>query len=565
MPSITSWTRLEPRTRDPLLPGLAARVHDPLWLLARQWQFGELTGEDAGSPVRVRLAYEQTVTTRYRAGSGAAVPLPPGVPLEATVEAEAPPPPDARLAAEAGQVFLRLLGPALAGRYGAGYRRVYPLAPPTAADIDACDDASVRALRLLAGRAVDGAALRTALSRALRRRRPGPLPADPPVDAADEPAVRDAALAWLAWWDRRQPPPPADQAWQPERLSHGFALGAPTTAGEVVLGADGYRGGRLDWYAVDVLPAASLGAAADPGATTPPALSTLPARLGFPGMPAPRFWEFENADVDFGAVEAAPDDLGRLLLTEFALVYGNDFFCVPLAVPTGSLTRVTTLEVTTTFGETVTVPTAAAADRAAGRDRWRMFHLSAGRPDAGAGEGWLFVPPAALDVQDGTAVEDVLLARDETANLAWAIERSVTGPAGTVVDRHAAYQARRARADAAAGGGAAPTGVADPPARYRLATELPPFWLALLPVRAAAGSARVRLELRALEPPLGRLMAPAVPIDEAEVPRAGTALTRRHRRARWLDGSTHLWTGRTARPGRGESTSGLRFDDIEPA
>jgi hypothetical protein len=25
--------------------GLQARIHDPLWLLARQWQFGELKGE----------------------------------------------------------------------------------------------------------------------------------------------------------------------------------------------------------------------------------------------------------------------------------------------------------------------------------------------------------------------------------------------------------------------------------------------------------------------------------------------------------------------------------------
>jgi hypothetical protein len=43
------WTRLEPqsRGRNPS-PGLEARMHDPLWLLARQWQFGEFHGEDAG-------------------------------------------------------------------------------------------------------------------------------------------------------------------------------------------------------------------------------------------------------------------------------------------------------------------------------------------------------------------------------------------------------------------------------------------------------------------------------------------------------------------------------------
>ena len=39
------WERLEPSARDPeLTPGLEARVHDPLWLLGRQWQLGELNG-----------------------------------------------------------------------------------------------------------------------------------------------------------------------------------------------------------------------------------------------------------------------------------------------------------------------------------------------------------------------------------------------------------------------------------------------------------------------------------------------------------------------------------------
>ena len=46
--------RVEPISRqgDPG-EGLAAVVADPLWMLARQRQYGELTGEDAGSPIRV--------------------------------------------------------------------------------------------------------------------------------------------------------------------------------------------------------------------------------------------------------------------------------------------------------------------------------------------------------------------------------------------------------------------------------------------------------------------------------------------------------------------------------
>ena len=52
----TTWHRLEPRVRgtDPAV-GLRAAVHDPLWLLGRQWQMGELLGEDAAFPVAVRV------------------------------------------------------------------------------------------------------------------------------------------------------------------------------------------------------------------------------------------------------------------------------------------------------------------------------------------------------------------------------------------------------------------------------------------------------------------------------------------------------------------------------
>ena len=55
----------------PTLPrGLRAAVHDPLWLLGRQWQVGELLGEDAAFPGRrtrrVRRASRSPVGGRPR-------------------------------------------------------------------------------------------------------------------------------------------------------------------------------------------------------------------------------------------------------------------------------------------------------------------------------------------------------------------------------------------------------------------------------------------------------------------------------------------------------------------
>lgn len=51
---------------------------------------------------------------------------------------------------------------------------------------------------------------------------------------------------------------------------------------------------------------------------------------------------------------------------------------------------------------------------------------------------------------------------------------------------------------------------------------------------------------------------------DEEVPREGARVTRSYQYSRWIDGSTYLWIGRRKRPGRGEGSSGLRFDVVEP-
>ena len=42
--------------------------------------------------------------------------------------------------------------------------------------------------------------------------------------------------------------------------------------------------------------------------------TVLPAPVTFPGMPAPRFWAFEDARIDLGAVGAGADNVARMLL-----------------------------------------------------------------------------------------------------------------------------------------------------------------------------------------------------------------------------------------------------------
>jgi hypothetical protein len=380
---------------------------------------------------------------------------------------------------------------------------------------------------------------------------PGGLPLKPEIDPGDVTEVTDAANDWLDWWDARFPAAPGGgvNAWRGDRLSYEFAVGAPDgRGGEIVLTATGYPGGRLDWHAFEGGGVGTLGADQDDAATTLD-VSAMPTPVGFPGMPAPRWWELEDGDVDLGAFEVAPDDLGRLLLMEFALAYGNDFFQLPLVLPTGSLCRIDDLTVTNTFGQAVSVPQAAAADGASPTARWRMFDLD---------PGLLLVPPTLVTVLDGPTLEEVLIGRDEMANLAWAVERRVQGPAGLPVDRHEIEVTAAAEAP--------------PPAaetlRYRLATPLPAHWLPLVPTRVggAAGGRDARLLLGGPQPAHGELLRPPgggqLAVNEEEVPREGLLLVRRARRGRSADGSVHVWVGRDRRPGAGEATIALRFDQV---
>lgn len=553
MASITSWTRLEPRarTRD-LRPSLEAQVHDPAWMLARQWQLGEFLGDDAGSPVWVRVHGHADRITRYRPGpaEGPGAPYDGATPLEALAEAEPGGPgsiaDDLRAGAEAGQHMVRLLlaSPVPAESVAAAVARMLADHPLTLPEGGTDDPATHRYLAVMRGRVPDG----HGIARVLRAAPPGTTPPwGLPTTAI--PVLR----TWLGWYDARHlTAADTTGTWDPRRLEHRFSVGISEGGAETTLAAPAYQGGTLDW--TDFTAGGPTGLA--PTAAREELLSTIfPTPLRYPGMPARRYWEFEDARVSFGGVEAAPSDLGRMLVAEFATVYGNDWYLVPLEVPVGSLTTLTAVVVGDTFSSELGATQLPAPGEGAGDEHWSLFQLST--EDGGRRPG-LFVPPVTAGTLDGDPVEEVLLARDEGANQAWAVERLITTPLGAALDR---------------------TGTAAPVPRpvpatltYRLATDVPANWLPLVPVEAGPGAHRLRLSgLNAPDGsplvPLGRLLNPCLPgpyeLYAEEVPREGVTVTRTVRHTRTASGRTLVWTARRARPGRGESSSGLRFDRLE--
>ena len=558
MPSITNWWRLEPRARDATLAdALEARVADPLWLLGRQWQFGEFAGVDGGTPVNARARLSVRRLGWYRAGNPDGTGQLESVdlaaePLGQRVESE-PAPPNLRLALAGGRTWLRLLGdPALAASWIAG-----GFAVSLPAKTDAPDPDTERLVAATAGRALDGAAIYDALVTATAAGDFSTLP--PPVAT-----VAAAAPAYIAWWESRPGHATTHApAWQANRLEYELTV-ATSTGDETVLTSRAYRGGGLDWPSFDHAPGKTLRTGPADAADEVVAVG-LPTTVTFKGMPAARFWQFEESAVSFPAIDAAPDDLARLLALEFALIYGNDFFVVPVRLDTGTISEVDSLVVDDTFGRSLLVDSATKVDGAA--SPWQMFKLSAdARVAAAAPLDALLLPATTTGQLDGQPLEEVVLLRDEVAAMAWAVEKTVPGSGGRPLDRAYARNLRTQRNVEAAPIPPAPTGAL----HYRLATDVPENWYPLLPEQT--GLRAIAFELGevafgngATPAPLGAILASAKPlrIEEEELNRAGLRIRRSVHRIRWTDGSVRTWFGRTVDPGRGEGSSGLRFDSVE--
>jgi hypothetical protein len=576
---------------DDVDDGLAARVWDPLWLLCRQWQFGEFRGQDAGSITAIETDVETSRLDSWQAGPDAAwQPYDPmAEPLERLAEQEpTDPAADPQLRTHAGVRLIRLLAAASLPPGPWLHRYAF-----TDTDPDSDPGRAPRPLAaLIRARVPDGARAAAGL-----RLLTGPdAQADTEAAALQLSAQQRGhatALAkdWLAWWDAHTPPGPPAAAdpgdsrpatWHDDRLEYTFAVRASSAPGTELCAAE-FPGGRLDWWSLDAAATPRDNAAtprdnpAEPsaGAAAPDRLTLrgIPTPAQFGGMPAARFWEMEDAVIDVGSIDAAPHDLGRLLMVSFATVYSNDWYVVPVRLPIGTLSRVDRFTVTDVFGGTEDIDAAgpgSSTDSNAASSAFQLFRLTDTREPGGASP-WFLLAPALCDTLGGPALESVLIARDEMANLAWAIEQRIQDAAGSPLDRY----------DTMIRPAAAPPETI--PA-YRVDTHVPDHWYPLiaqqLPDLESVALRLVPLARRA-DPnpgdgppgevsqvlPLGQILAAArstTPflLHEEEAPRSGVAVTRSATRTRWHDGSVHTWTARRRASGTGESASGLRFDQV---
>lgn len=571
-PSITSWTRLEPSPRDgSLQKSLQAQVRDPLWLLTRQWQVGEFLGDDTGSPVHATLGAEMQTVTTYRPGTddSATVAIDTSLPIEVHVERET--------------VALRLRGSVQQGLYFenlvrqggvatpevviAAFRAAFPI-PAAVPDPTYATPDAVRFRALTAGRVTDGEALYAAAVAVAAGLTPTtPLP--PAAQNTGMPAVLQAFTAFRAALFSE---PQQDSAWEGQSLDYDFALGSPVTGQDLVLNAADFPGGHLDWYSFSMQEAQALPVfTANPATVTPVSFDFLPNHVTFRGMPDARWWNFEDAVTDFGQLDVETVDLAKLLVMEFALVYGNDWFSVPVPVtvgvggsaPPGTLSRVTTLVVTDTFGVRTLIRPAETTQVNPGETPWSMFKIAG----TGMRSDFILMAPTLGVVSDAAALEQVVFLRDDMAAMAWAVEKQLQGDLDAPVDAYQMYLQRLAANPPPA----PPVATVGGPKIYYTAEVPPPDnWIPMVPVQdpqgalylrrgiMASGSAAVNLQARAL------ILEPQHPffVVDRSIPRSGVQVERYFRYTRAADGTYFLWLARQSGVGRGSGWSGLRFDTV---
>jgi hypothetical protein len=593
--SVLTWNRLEPQpTTNDLSVALRCEIRDALWMLARQWQMGEFRAEDAGTCAFVKVQCESVFAQKLSLRGNAPRACSPETPLNFSTETIAPlethspvegvaPSLSLDLRVELGRYWLRLLKTKLPAAKATAAIKGFKTNPllhfrlPAAATTEEqlthaptfVNQPYVQMLSALSrGRALDG----WELFRELQTKKASNFLAqtDSVVDQLGEDFKKWVSDTFPAL------APNAPNGWNSSRLEYHFDCAIPDGTAATILRVAEHDGSFLDWHTFELggdgtpPPHPDL---SQPTPSVPPLRRTatlLPRAVSFPGAPHNRWWEMEDSTIDLANLRPSATDPAHLVLAEFALIFSNDWLTFPLDLPVGSLNQITSVCVTDVFGGVTRVqPTPQ-------NENWGLFSI------AGKTGSALWLPPAATSVTQSPAKEEVLLLRDEMANLAWGIENLVPDGLGWGRDGLEAATALRRWLEQLLGVDENPPApsangrVAD--RQYVLGTSVPENWIPFVPVRFDKNG-QMRLRRAALprtivdRPPVrirprtgllreGLESAQVQPFDlnEEEITMPGILVRQYWRQTRWFDGKIFTWLAREkmyARPTRG---SGLRFD-----
>ena len=452
---------VESRTRKAdITEALRFRIHDPLWMLARQWQMGEYRGNDAGTAMSVRCQVASTPISWYGMGNNATTKVTglnnetPIEPIVEQINREITP----LVRVESATYFCSLLASSeipkdRVNRIIQRFKEQYPLKNVTEEKRSSLEDEDVRAFtasrntrlqkfaRAFSAKAFDGYALYLDLSA-------NRISGGNDILGDIVKLFYNVSIEYRNWFVNRYLPKAGKgvSAWNVQELGYHFTADnaiAKYTSGD-------YAGGRVSWYSFDVAGMKeSQAVLAQKNYKRKDVerriINSLPVLASYPGAPNKRLWEFENRDVYMGNSKDMQAK-GNVAFMQYATMYGNDWMMCPLDTEIGKYIEVERVDVYDTFGiKTEIVKRAGSDDKgpASFGQRWQMFTntpyymsiydgMKKEAQDRFA-NGLLF-PPSLVRTLEGEPLEEVSLLRDEMANMVWGVETRIADGCGSSLD-----------------------------------------------------------------------------------------------------------------------------------
>lgn len=559
IPGFIPQFRLEGRSRDGNSDaGLEMRIADPLWMLGRQWQFGEFKGEDNGSPIGAFANCRKEKAGFYSFRNSGVKQKIGDVPLEARVEAVKMQPTKLREKVRIGQKFEELITANFPANEAELFinklRTGFPLKLEGKPD-----QKSQSFFNLMAGNVTDGGSLWNQIQ-------------NNTFPKGDFIQLEKITEMLKNWYLDLYLPALEEPAWQAENLVHHFSVHGENG---IDLHAPDYQSGHLDWYSFD---SATIGI--DPTENATDSEVFMPTRVAFAAMPDKRLYSFEDSKLDLSGMEVDQSELVKLLIIDFSLISDNDWFTIPLEMEPGEICWINRVTVKDVFGITTVINNDKNTGQYLNANPLKVWDAFKIRPsdllrEKGQNnqelykkeEQFLYMPPVTTFRQESHPLEEILFLRDEYANMVWGVEKIVCNEWGKPVngyDLHLELNGPFLNHEERE----------NTMSQFRLATQVPTNWIPYLPFHIEDNNTNIEMRRAVMmrnendtEPvdiePLSVLARnDLLKIREEAIPRAGIRVQLTKQRVRGADGKTYIWLGRKVLAGRGEGSSGLTFDQL---
>lgn len=612
--NIYSHNRLETRTRmTDSKKALSFGVHDPLWMLTRQWQFGEFKGDDAGSAILAKIKIDHTEVTSVE-NDFRSLEFNKDNVLEFQVEKM-----NAHITnavrVDAAYYLKKSIdfNPTLKSKSEAVisyWQQKYPLESfsDTSVDLKGSDKSPRESideikkrknenlelfLAAFGNRSFDGYKvfldMKTGTIEDAQLKRI--------LSAGELNSFRNVIEEYIEWFGKTYlPNETGDSFWKDEKLGYDFSVSVDDGNGSgklTKLSGENYHSGRLSWYSFD-LDDTNKSTKQQQSSNTKKnekLFTFIPTLAEFPGAPNKRLWAFEDAKVYMGNSELGGEELANALVLQYVTMYGNDWLLTPMELNAGMLSKVTGIVITDVFGTRYYIDKPVGDNNSKSTrysGKWEMFTISkkgAYKNDDFTTDGRLFYPPSVTRVEESEPIEEVQFLRDEMANMLWAVETVINDGCGKTLDgdsfaadvyseleeltpKHDNYE--EVETDYA----------------YLFQNTVPLNWIPFSPVKLNPEEENAIREIRFQRStmplfikdrfvpirPNTSLMRTGISdddkvtahkfINEEEIIGVGTRVLISNQRTRWFKGKTYNWIGAKKEISRTQANSGLTFDEL---